>query len=79
MNREDSDGNNLFEGGFLGLDNIGPVDRDKLPVAGRLEQTDATAWMAMYALHMATMALVLHREDGQPTRTSRSSSSSTSR
>lgn len=67
INREDSDGSNLFEGGFLGLDNIGPIDRDKLPVAGTLEQSDATAWMALYSLHMATMALVLHRQGGQPT------------
>ena len=67
INREDSDGSNLFEGGFLGLDNIGPIDRDKLPVAGRLEQSDATAWMALYSLHMATMSVVLHRQGGQPT------------
>ena len=59
VNREDADGSNLFEGGFLGLDNIGPIDRDHLPVAGTLEQSDATAWMALYSLHMATMASVL--------------------
>ena len=67
VNREDSDGSNLFEGGFLGLDNIGPIDRDKLPVKGTLEQSDATAWMALYSLHMATMAFVLHRRGNQPT------------
>ncbi len=47
---EDADGSNLFEGGFLGLDNIGPIDRDHLPVGGLLEQSDATAWMAFYTL-----------------------------
>ncbi|WP_081680302.1 glucosidase [Cellulomonas sp. URHD0024] len=67
INREDADGSNLFEGGFLGLDNIGPIDRDKLPVAGRLEQSDATAWMALYSMHMATMSFVLHRKGNQPT------------
>ena len=48
VNREDAAGSNLFEGGFLGLDNIGPLDRSHLPVAGRLEQSDATGWMAFY-------------------------------
>jgi hypothetical protein len=66
VNREDADGSNLFEGGFLGLDNIGPIDRDHLPVAGTLEQSDATAWMALYSLHMATMSSLLARR-GQPT------------
>ncbi len=60
VNRKDSDGNNLFEGGFLGLDNIGPFDRSAaLPVAGTLEQSDSTAWMAMYALNLLEMSLVL--------------------
>jgi hypothetical protein len=53
VNREDARGNNLFEGGFLGLDNIGPIDRSHLPVGGTLEQSDATGWMAFYALSMA--------------------------
>ncbi len=66
VNREDADGSNLFEGGFLGLDNIGPIDRDHLPVAGMLEQSDATAWMALYSLHMATISAVL-RGHRQPT------------
>jgi hypothetical protein len=66
VNREDADGSNLFEGGFLGLDNIGPIDRDHLPVDGVLQQSDATAWMALYALHMATISSVLTRH-GQPT------------
>ena len=47
VNREDADGSNLFEGGFLGLDNIGPIDRSHLPVGGTLEQSDATGWMAL--------------------------------
>jgi hypothetical protein len=65
VNREDAAGSNLFEGGFLGLDNIGPLDRSHLPVGGRLEQSDATGWMASYALAMAVIALFLHR-GGRP-------------
>ena len=60
VNREDTNGSNLFEGGFMGLDNIGPLDRSHLPVRGILEQSDATGWMAAYALSMATMAGILH-------------------
>jgi len=59
VNREDLRGNNLFEGGFLGLDNIGPLDRSHLPPGTELEQSDATGWMAFYALSMATMATIL--------------------
>jgi hypothetical protein len=60
VNRKDSGGNNVFEGGFLGLDNVGPFDRGAtLPVSGVLEQSDGTAWMAMYALNMLEMTLVL--------------------
>ncbi len=66
VNRLDADGTNLFEGGFLGLDNIGPLDRSHLPVKGRLEQADATAWMAFYAIDLATMASLL-RNSGRPT------------
>jgi hypothetical protein len=66
VNREDAEGNNLFEGGFLGLDNIGPIDRSHLPVGGILEQADATAWMAFYALAMATIAEILHRSGNRP-------------
>ncbi|GAA1980810.1 MGH1-like glycoside hydrolase domain-containing protein [Microbacterium pumilum] len=66
VNQQDADGSNLFEGGFLGLDNIGPIDRDHLPVAGRLHQSDATAWMALYSLEMAAISSVL-RKNGQPT------------
>ena len=65
VNREDAAGSNLFEGGFLGLDNIGPLDRSHLPVGGRLQQSDATGWMASYALAMAAIALFLHR-GGRP-------------
>jgi len=61
VNREDAEGNNLFEGGFLGLDNIGPIDRSHLPVGGILEQADATGWMAFYAMAMMSMAEILHR------------------
>jgi hypothetical protein len=63
VNRKDSQGNNLFEGGFLGLDNIGPFDRSALPVSGYLEQSDGTAWMAMYCQDMLEIALVLTEHD----------------
>jgi hypothetical protein len=60
VNREDAEGNNLFEGGFLGLDNIGPIDRSHLPAGYTLEQSDATGWMGAYALAMASIAAVLN-------------------
>ena len=64
VNRKDSEGNNVFEGGFLGLDNIGPIDRSaQLPVEGHLEQSDGTAWMAMYCLNLWEMSLALARHD----------------
>ena len=63
VNRKDSAGNNLFEGGFLGLDNIGPVDRSVLPVNGRLEQSDGTAWMAFYCQNLLELALILAEHD----------------
>ena len=64
VNRKDLQGNNVFEGGFLGLDNIGPIDRSaQLPIDGRLEQSDGTAWMAMYCLNLLEMALVLAEHD----------------
>ena len=63
VNRKDSVGNNLFEGGFLGLDNIGPFDRSALPVSGRLEQSDGTAWMAMYCQNLLELALLLAEHD----------------
>ena len=64
INRKDGDGNHIFSGGFLGLDNIGVFDRSKnSPIGGRLDQADATAWMAFYCSTMLTMALELARED----------------
>jgi Mannosylglycerate hydrolase MGH1-like glycoside hydrolase domain len=66
VNREDEGGNNLFEGGFLGLDNIGPLDRSHLPVGGILEQSDATGWMGFYAMAMASIAVVLDRTGQRP-------------
>ncbi len=60
LNRKDRDGRNLFEGGFLGLDNIGVFDRSSpLPTGGYLEQADGTAWMAFYAQNMLDIALEL--------------------
>ncbi len=52
LNREDADGSDLFSGGFLGLDNLSAFDRSHLPVAGHLEQSDATAWMYAYCMSM---------------------------
>jgi hypothetical protein len=64
VNRKDAEGNNVFEGGFLGLDNIGPIDRSSpLPVAGTLEQADGTAWMAMYCLDLLEMSITLAQHD----------------
>jgi hypothetical protein len=60
VNRKDAEGNNIFGGGFLGLDNIGVFDRSKpLPTGGYLEQADGTAWMAFYCTTMMSMALEL--------------------
>ena len=64
VNRKDADGNNVFAGGFLGLDNIGPIDRSApLPIDGSLEQSDGTSWMAMYCLDLLEMSLTLARQD----------------
>jgi hypothetical protein len=64
VNRQDVDGLNVFQGGFLGLDNIGVFDRNMmLPGGGHLEQSDGTSWMAMYSLDMMAIALELSRED----------------
>ena len=64
VNRKDSQGNNAFEGGFLGLDNIGPIDRSAmLPAGGYIEQSDGTAWMATYCLSLWRIALVLAEHD----------------
>jgi hypothetical protein len=60
VNRQDVEGRNVFQGGFLGLDNIGVFDRSqKLPVGGRIDQSDGTSWMAMYALNMMRISLEL--------------------
>jgi hypothetical protein len=64
INRKDAKGHNLFEGGFLGLDNISVYDRSHpLPQGYTLKQADATGWMAMFALNMTAMALELCAED----------------
>jgi hypothetical protein len=64
MNRKDQQGRNVFEGGFLGLDNVGVFDcSTPLPTGGRLEQTDGTAWMAFYAQAMLQISLELAVED----------------
>ncbi len=63
VNRKDEEGNNIFEGGFLGLDNIGVFDRnDPIVEDARLEQADSTSWMAMFSLNMLRMALDLSME-----------------
>ena len=64
VNRKDPNGNNMFEGGFLGLDNIGIFNRSQqLPGQVSLEQADGTAWMGMYALNMLDMALEIAMQD----------------
>ena len=63
VNRQDADGNNVFGGGFLGLDNISPIDRSTLPDGVTLEQADGTAWMAYYTLSMLLLAIVLAQEN----------------
>jgi hypothetical protein len=64
VNRKDAEGRNVFQGGFLGLDNIGVFDRSApLPTGGHIEQSDATSWMGMYCLNMLTIALELAREN----------------
>ena len=64
VNRKDAEGMNVFQGGFLGLDNIGVFDRNRpLPSGGVLEQSDGTSWMAMYTLNMLAIAMELARQD----------------
>ena len=64
VDRKDPDGHNIFQGGFLGLDNIGVFDRSApLPTGGHLEQSDGTSWMGMYCLNMLAMALELAKDD----------------
>ena len=63
VNRKDAEGMNVFQGGFLGLDNIGVFDRSAaLPTGGHLDQSDGTSWMGMYCLNMLAIALELARE-----------------
>jgi hypothetical protein len=64
VNRKDAEGKNVFQGGFLGLDNIGVFDRSKeLPTGGYINQADGTSWMGMYCLNMLAIALELAKED----------------
>jgi hypothetical protein len=64
VNRKDTAGRNVFQGGFLGLDNIGVFDRSKpLPTGGHIEQSDGTSWMGMFCLNMLAIALELAEED----------------
>ena len=64
VNQKDEDEHNIFQGGFLGLDNIGVFDRSsELPTGGHLEQADGTGWMAMYCLNMMRIALELAQEN----------------
>jgi len=64
VNRKDTEGKNVFQGGFLGLDNIGVFDRSApLPTGGHIEQSDGTSWMGMYCLNMLAIALELARHD----------------
>src|SRR2546428_62401 len=64
VNRKDAEGKNVFQGGFLGLDNIGVFDRSApLPTGGHIEQSDGTSWMGMYCLSMLAIALELAKED----------------
>jgi len=64
VNRKDAEGMNVFQGGFLGLDNIGVFDRSAaLPTGGHIEQSDGTSWMGMFCLNMLAIALELAREN----------------
>jgi Glycosyl hydrolase family 63 C-terminal domain len=64
VNRKDAEGMNIFQGGFLGLDNIGVFDRSApLPTGGYIEQSDGTSWMAMYTLNLLAIATELAKED----------------
>ncbi len=64
VNRKDAEGRNVFQGGFLGLDNIGVFDRSApLPTGGYIEQADGTGWMAMYSLNLLAIAMELAKED----------------
>ncbi len=64
VNKKDYNGNNIFQGGFLGMDNIGVFDRsNQLPTGGYIEQSDGTSWMAMVTLNMLRMSLELAKEN----------------
>jgi hypothetical protein len=64
VNRKDAEGRNVFQGGFLGLDNIGVFDRSAaLPTGGHIEQSDGTSWMGMYCLNMLAIAMELARHN----------------
>src|SRR5919202_72102 len=64
VNRKDAEGKNVFQGGFLGLDNIGVFNRSaELPTGGHIDQSDATSWMGMYCLNMLAIALELAKEN----------------
>lgn len=63
VNRKDPEGHNVFQGGFLGLDNIGVFDRSNIPEGLTLQQSDSTSWMAMYSLNMMRIALELAQEN----------------
>ncbi|TQM64247.1 MGH1-like glycoside hydrolase domain-containing protein [Humibacillus xanthopallidus] len=63
VNRLDPEGDHLFGGGFLGLDNISAIDRSHLPPGGRLEQADGTTWMAFYSLTLLEIAVILAEKD----------------
>jgi hypothetical protein len=64
VNKKDYNGNNIFQGGFLGMDNIGVFDRSAhLPTGGYIEQSDGTSWMAMFTLNMMRMSLELAKEN----------------
>jgi hypothetical protein len=64
VNKKDYNGNNIFQGGFLGMDNIGVFDRSsQLPTGGYIEQSDGTSWMAMFTLNMLRMSLELAKEN----------------
>jgi Glycosyl hydrolase family 63 C-terminal domain len=66
VNLQDVEGKDIFAGGFLGLDNIGPIDRSHLPEGYVLEQSDATGWMAAYALAMGSIAAILNWTGQRP-------------
>src|SRR5260221_2834221 len=64
VNRKDADGMNIFQGGFLGLDNVGVFDRSApLPTGGFIEQSDGTSWMGVFSLNLMTIALELARSN----------------